>query len=341
MQSVTKVLVGNQYIPSGFGSLAKGDVVLLDQNGKYLEAASVDTATAISVAVVTGKQEVMVKDGNGKYNKVQVDTFDQSIPIQRRSNAKVLYNDFAAPVQAKTTIDLLAATITPGNRYVLRIYYKDMYEDKAGFTHNYEAIATSANAIDVALELEKKINMHSGRRVEVSLDEDINRGDNTGTKLKINIVAKEKDDNDGLTGLTEYSIVDFAATLYETRTKSKIIGDFWRPVQGVTSTKTTGTTGTGYWKLVRDLEKRNMAYNGIVYRGAFVPLEQDLNTTIGTEYDVLTVTYDNKYISADNQYTKDTPLQISVYINSVDDDGAKDLGDAISAFIDGKIFPTV
>jgi hypothetical protein len=343
MQSVTKVLVGNKFVAAPVeGTLQTGDVVLLNQNGKYLAAANATDATAISVAVITGAQTIVVKNALGVYEETSIKTFDQTMPIQRRSNAKILYNAFAAPTQCEVVLELFGATITPGNRYVLRNYYRDMYEDKAGFTHNYEAVATSANAIDVADELVKKIKTHEGRRINVVLSTDVDRqSPGSGSFITITLTAREKDDNDDLKGLTEYSIVDFATSLYETRTRSHVLGDFWRPIQGVTLTKTSGKPGTGYWKQVRDLEKRNMAYNGIVYRGAFVPLEQDLNTTKNTEYNVLTVTYDNKYISADNQYTKDTPLQTSVYINRTDTTGASDLKAAIAAFVDGKEFPTV
>jgi hypothetical protein len=342
MQSVTKVIIGNKFVsaPAADGAgLAKGDVVLLDQFGKFLDAADVADVNSVSVAIVTNPTaKIMVK--GEQQTKV---LFDQSMPITRRSNAKVLYNENADPEPCTTTINFYGAIITAGNRYVIRNYYKDMFEDKAGFTHNYEVIALSTDAEELATAFMNKIRAHAGRRVEASdLDIDVDGGTPVDDrKINLTLTALEKDDNEGVDSITEYSIVDFATTVYETKRAPHILSNQWRPVQNIKVSTTTGTLGTGYWKLVRDLEKRNMGYNGIVYRDSTVPVEQKMQVVEDVKYDVLTVTYDNKYVSADNQYTKDVPLQLSVYLDSANAGTTEALATAIGEFVGDKIFPTV
>ncbi len=118
----------------------------------------------------------------------------------------------------------------------------------------------------------------------------------------------EKDDNEGVNSLNEYSVVCMEATLYVT-IPGALLSNIPEQVAGAVITKTAGNPGKGYWKQVRDAELRNMGYKGQVYSGAYPTIEQARKVTEGATYDYLTMKNDNLYLSPDNQYIKTTPLE--------------------------------
>lgn len=319
LQSVHSVLIGKT-CPASYttaDALAAGDVALFNENKALIKtAAEAATASSLYVGVAGSKINVTMPDGS----VAQKANIDFSNEIKKNSKPSAVIGEYVAPVEEKIVITLTDATIVAGNRYVLRIVYKDMYEAAWQFTHTYEVYAESATAADLAAAIVKKINAHKNRRVQATVSSAV-----------ITLTAMPKDDNEGVDSLNEYSVVTMEASLYET-IPGALLANQPKAVAGATIAKTVGNPGKGYWKQVRDAEVRNMGYKGHVFTGAYPSVEQARKVIEGAEYDYAIIENDNLYLSNDNQYIKTTPLTTEVYCPSLVD-SIVDKG--IQSFISG------
>lgn len=319
LQSVHSVLIGKT-CPASYttaDALAAGDVALFNENKALIKTAA-EAATASSLYVGVAGSKINVTMPNGSV--AQKANIDFSNEIKKNSKPSAVIGEYVAPVEEKIVITLTDATIVAGNRYVLRIVYKDMYEAAWQFTHTYEVYAESATAADLAAAIVKKINAHKNRRVQATVSSAV-----------ITLTAMPKDDNEGVDSLNEYSVVTMEASLYET-IPGALLANQPKAVAGATIAKTVGNPGKGYWKQVRDAEVRNMGYKGHVFTGAYPSVEQTRKVVEGAEYDYAIIENDNLYLSNDNQYIKTTPLTTEVYcpslVSSIVDKG-------IQSFISG------
>jgi hypothetical protein len=299
-------------------ALAAGDVALFDQNKSLITTAAKATeASSLYVGVAGEKVNVTMPNGD----VTQKANIEFSNEIQKASKPSAVIGINVEPVEEKITITLTNATIVAGHRYVLRIYYKDIYEAVWQFTHTYEVYAETATASNLASAIVKKINAHKNRRVQAS-----------ASAAVITLTAMAKDDNEGVDSLNEYSVVSMEASLYET-VPGALLANQPKAVPGAVIAKTAGDPGKGYWKQVRDEEVRNMGYKGHVFTGTYPTVEQARKVVEGTQYDYVTIENDNLYLSNDNQYIKTTPLTTEVYcpnmVNSIVDKG-------IRSFIKGE-----
>lgn len=304
--SVHSVLIGKQ-APASYttvDALAVGDVALFDENKALINTAA-DAVNANSLYVGVAGEKMI----------------DFSTEIQKASKPSAVIGEYVAPVEEKIVITLTNATIIAGNRYVLRIVYKDMYEAAWQFTHTYEVYAETTTPADLVNALLKKINAHKNRRVQAS-----------ASAAVLTLTAMPKDDNEGVYSLNEYSVVSMEASLYET-IPGALLANQPKAVVGATIVKTAGNPGKGYWKQVRDAEVRNMGYKGHVFTGAYPIVEQARKVVEDAEYDYAIIENDNLYLSNDNQYIKTTPLTTEVYCPSLVD-SIVDKG--IQSFIAGK-----
>lgn len=301
IQHVNTVLIGKT-LPSAYTTadeLTAGDVALFDQNRAIIKTAA-DAAKATSLYIGVAQNKVKVTMPNGSVaDKANIKFGNE---IQKNSNPSAVIGKYVAPVQDKIVITLTDATIIAGHRYVLRIVYKDMYEAPGQFTHTYEVFAANTTAADLAAAIVKKINKHANRRVNAS-----------ASAAVITLTAMEKDDNNGVYSLNEYSVVDMEASLYVT-IPGAILSNQPDAIPGATIVKTPGNPGKGYWKQVRDAEVRYMGYQGHVFTGAYPEVVQDRMVEQDATYDYITVENDNKYLSNDNQYIKTTPLTTELYV---------------------------
>lgn len=304
LQSVHSVLIGKT-CPAPYttaDALAAGDVALFNENKALIKtAAEAATASSLYVGVAGSKINVTMPDGS----VAQKANIDFSNEIKKNSKPSAVIGEYVAPVEEKIVITLTDATIVAGNRYVLRIVYKDMYEAAWQFTHTYEVYAESATAADLAAAIVKKINAHKNRRVQATVSSAV-----------ITLTAMPKDDNEGVDSLNEYSVVTMEASLYET-IPGALLANQPKAVAGATIAKTVGNPGKGYWKQVRDAEVRNMGYKGHVFTGAYPSVEQTRKVVEGAKYDYAIIENDNLYLSNDNQYIKTTPLTTEVYCPSL------------------------
>lgn len=320
LQSVHNVMIGKQ-VPSTYttiSALTAGDIAIFDQNRQLIkDSATAAAASAIYVGVCHGTVDVVNPTSGALEAKPNIE-FSQE--IQKAGKPSAVIGEYAAPTQQKIVITLTSATIVAGNRYVLRIVYKDLSDVKFQFTHSYEVYASSATAADLVTALAAKINAHKGRRIEAQASAGV-----------LTLTALAKDDNEGLYSINEYSVVDMEAFLYTT-IPGALLSNQPDSVPGATIAKTVGNPGKGYWKQVRDAEFRNSPYKGHVFIDAYPEIRQDMRTVVNAEYDYAIIESDNLYLSNDNQYIKTTPMTVEVYCPDMKD-SIVDLG--IQSFIAG------
>ena len=320
---VDSVMIGKK-CPASYttvDALNAGEVALFDENRALIEDQDgALKASTIYVGVCTGDMTVTMPDGTSSTKKV----VEYSNAIQKASKPSYVMGDYKAPVAEKIEIDLTSAKPVIGHRYVLRIVYKDLYEAPGQFTHTYEVYATSTDASALAAALVKKINKHANRRINATISDSV-----------ITLTAMEKDDNEGVYSLSEYSTVSMEASLYVT-IPGAILSNYPEAIPGATITKTEGTPGKGYWKQVRDAEVRFMGYQGHVFTGAYPIVEQPRMVEEGVEYNYITIENDNKYLSNDNQYIKTTPLTTEVYVKKAEGFTNSIVAKGIEAFISGE-----
>lgn len=323
---VNAVLVGKQ-VPASFtnvDALNLGDVALFDQDRKLIDFVTDYTTAAAAkslyIGVSMGKVNVTKADGTVE-QKANIKFGNE---IKKDSNPVFKFGEYVAPTQDKVVITLTGATIVEGHRYVIRIVYKDLYEDAGQFTHTYEVYATSTDAATLANAFKAVINKHANRRVNASVSSAV-----------LTLTALEKTDNEGVNSINEYSIVSMDASLYTT-VPGSFISNNPSEVPGATVVKTEGNPGKGYWKQVRDAEMRNMGYTGHVFTGAYPVIEQDKLVDPSATYDYITIENDNAYLSNDNQYIKTTPLATNLYVKHAKSFNSSMIIKAINAFITGN-----
>lgn len=305
---VDSVIIGKK-VPVSYttvDALNAGEVALFDENRALIKDQDAALkASTIYVGVCTGDMSVTMPNGTSSTKKV----VEYSNAIQKASKPSYVMSEYEAPVAEKIEIDLTNVKPVIGHRYVLRIVYKDLYEAPGQFTHTYETIATTEVADDLGNALLKKINKHANRRVSAVF-----------STHKLALTAMEKDDNEGVYSLNEYSVVSMEASLYVT-IPGALLSNVPEAVPGATIKKIAGNPGKGFWKQVRDMEVRMLGYKGHVFTDAYPVIEPKRFVTEGATYDYFTIENDNLYLSPDNQYIKTTPLTTEVYIEH---DGSND-----------------
>ena len=291
----SQVIIGKKVNIADIASLSIGDITVVDENMKAASAPA--DANALYIGVCTGKEEITLPNGSTS----NVSIMKWSDRIQKASKPSYATSNYEAPANAKIEIDLTGVKPVIGHRYVLRVLYKDLNIANFQFTHTYEHVATTETATDLGAALLAKINKHANRRVNA-----------TFASSKLTLTAKDKNYDNDVNSLDEYSIVSMDATLYVT-IPGALLSNQPEKVAGAVITKTEGNPGKGFWKQVRDAEVRAMGYKGIVKTGAYPSIEQDRMVTKGAEYNYVTIENDNLYLSPDNQYIKTTPVMTEVY----------------------------
>ena len=226
------------------------------------------------------------------------------MPIQKGSNPTLVVTNFVAKAEDKIVITATNVTPEIGHRYVLRLVYNDIYEAPGQFTHTYEVIAKTTTPKDLVDAFVKKINKHKEARVTAS-----------ASAAVLTLTAKEIPYNESITldhGYTQVSVEAFMWTTIP----SGLLSNVMYPISNLTIAKTQGTPGKGNAYIVRDREDAAMGYRGITHRanGIYPYIAPEFRSDLSAEYDTITMEWDNKYLSDDNQYIKTTPLAVEMYI---------------------------
>ena len=319
---VDSVMIGKK-VPTAYttvDALNVGEVALFDENKVLIKDQDAALkASTIYVGVCTGDMTITLPNGTNSTKKV----VEYSNAIQKASKPSYIMSEYEAPVAEKIEIDLTNAKPVIGHRYVLRIVYKDLYEAPGQFTHTYETVATTEVADDLGNALLKKINKHANRRVNAVF-----------SNHKLALTAMEKDDNEGVYSLNEYSVVSMEASLYVT-IPGALLSNVPEAVPGATINKIAGKPGKGFWKQVRDMEVRMLGYKGHVFTDAYPIIEPKRFVTEGATYDYFTIENDNLYLSPDNQYIKTTPLTTEVYIEHNGSNDESVFAKSLETFVTG------
>jgi len=303
LQKVNTVLIAKT-APAMFttaDALADGAIALFNENKQILtSAAAAASAKAIYVGVCEGKEDVYNQTGTKSTKSI----IRFSKEIQKGSNPTLVVTSFAAKSEDKIIITATSVTPEVGHRYVLRLVYNDIYEAPGQFTHTYEVIAKTTAPADLMSAFAKKINKHKEARVTAS-----------ASAAVLTLTAKEIPYNQGVTLDHGYTQVSVEASMWTT-IPSGLLSNAMYPISNLSIAKTQGTPGKGNAYIVRDREDAAMGYRGITHRanGIYPYIAPEFRSDLSAEYDTITMEWDNKYLSDDNQYIKTTPLAVEMYI---------------------------
>lgn len=164
LQYVNSVLVGKAQAAT-IGSLSNaGDIVMVDDKGALISTeAAAAAAKKIRLGLVSDKTLDYVNPSTG--DNVNINLVQYSNYITPDSIVSYKPFVYASPIEDVITIDMHNATIVAGNRYVLRLIYRDLYEHPGQFTHTYEYIAkVNDNALDVENAFKTIINKDTRKR---------------------------------------------------------------------------------------------------------------------------------------------------------------------------------
>ena len=301
LQHVNTVLIAKTIAAgTGVNALKEGDVALFNELKEIVTAETAAKAKELYIGVCEGKETVYNAEGEG----TEVSVIRYSMPIQKGSNPHMVISEFEA--KAEDSIVITATNVTPeiGHRYVLRLVYNDIHEAPGQFTHTYEVIAKTTAAADLMAAFAKKINKHKEARVVANVEDAV-----------LTIEAKEIPYNEGITLDALYSQVSVDAFMWTT-IPSGLLSNVMYPIANLTIAKTQGTPGKGNAYIVRDRENAALGYRGITHRanGAYPYVGPEFKSDLSAQYDTVTVEWDNKYLSNDNQYIKTTPLATELYV---------------------------
>lgn len=305
LQKVNKVLIAKA-APHSYAAgdaLGVGDIALFNENKVIVgSAADAEAATALYIGVCVGEEDVYDQNGT-KSTKLVI---DYSMPIQKGSKPSMVFTKFVAKAEDKVVITATNVTPEVGHRYVLRIVYNDIHEAPGQFTHTYEVIAKTTNATDLITSFKNKINNHKQARVVA-----------TSSTAVLTLTAKEIPYNQGITLDAGYRQVSMDVFMWKT-IPSGLLSNAMYPISNLKIAKTQGTPGKGNPKIVRDRENAALGYRGITHRanGIYPYIAPELKSDLSATYDTLSIEWDNKYLSDDNQYIKTTPLACELYVNA-------------------------
>ena len=208
----------------------------------------------------------------------------------------------ATRAKANSVATVTIGTPVVGKRYVLRIAYNDVLEMPIQFTQSFDLYAKTASADDLADAFAAAINSKTtsaGRNARVTA---------SAAAGVLTLTAKDITIDDKVDTLYEFHAID--------------IQDVTLTCDGVAAytakTVAAADAGVGYWKVVRDIEKRALGYRGSMFFNdcRWNQLTGTQMVEKGKSYDVVDILYNNDYRSADNQFIKSTPLQTTIFIDS-------------------------
>lgn len=305
LQHVNTVLIGTE-APESYttaDALTDGQIALFDQNRAIITSAEgAKAASALYIGVCEGKETVYAQNGSSSVKSI----IRFSMPIQKGSKPNLVFSKYVAPKEDKIVITATSVTPEIGHRYVLRLVYNDIYEHPGQFTHTYEVIAKTTDPVDLINSFKNKINKHKEARVVATSDAAV-----------LTLEAKVMPYNEGIMIDSLYDQVSMDAFMWTT-IPSGILSNVMYPIDNITIAKTNGTPGKGNAKIVRDRENAAFGYRGITHRvnGIYPYIAPDFRSDLNATYDTVTIEWQNKYLSDDNQYIKNTPLSCELYVNA-------------------------
>lgn len=327
LQHVNTVLVGGAQgatiTPTTIDGMSAGSIVLADKDGKLIKTAALAAAAdKVRIGLVTGDSIAYTTPAgaNATVKKVEYSNW-----ITRESVKNYLPFSYTAAKEDKIVFTFTNTPVVAGNRYVLRIIYRDLYEHPGQFTHTYELIATGtdlkANLID---EMVKLINKDPRRRVTA-----------TGAATTITLDALAKTDNEGKESINIYTQVNMEAVMYYTNPSATGFASKNKyPLAGLAAVKTPGTPGEGNPKLIRDREQAALSYKGITNRTWFPVIKPELRVDLSKSYDGFVLEFTPSHANAEDSFSR-TKQAVEVYVDNSTAYSASLLYKLMQSFVTG------
>ncbi len=295
LQKPNTVFVGKKVNSTGT-TLAVGDVVVLNAaTGAPIAVSAIATTPEIQLGIVKAVGATDAKADMAKTQKIALDKVVSSV-----------FTAYKAKTEATAEIDLSAATIVEGNRYVIRVIYKDIYEHPGQFTHSYEAIAEAGEtATTLAGKIVARVTAHKGARVTA-----------VNAAGVITLTAKEIPAlSNNVDAAGTYKQVSMSVAAYYTN-PSDVWFSAYRAIPGAEITVTNGSPGKGNPHIVRQRENEALGYKGITFRTAWPHIGPALRTDMSKTYDEFVIEFFVNYQSPDNSYVKRTELASELYVEA-------------------------
>ena len=276
-------------------TIATGEILVTDSNLTYLDPATISFNNAQKIHIVEALDEQRDLDGNA------ITRLLVSQPIDGRLVVSYQKDQYEAKVEQAVTYEDVAAVLTVGTEYVLRLVFKDMVEYPGQYVETYRYIAKDGDSatemynsfVSQINKTSSQLGIKSGSRVKASFDGAIFTL--TGKPIP-ECTSSVKD-------IDEFSMVQFQSFLNYVDKDGH-----WETFLTATSDDEGPTYGNGNWEQIRDVEKFAQSYKGIMNRTWFPIILPAMRTVKGQGYVQIVIEYDISYRSADNQYKKKTPL---------------------------------
>ncbi len=285
-RTASAVLIGSTQ------AAAAGEIFVLDKNKNILASgATISETDTIYIAEVLSDTYSYVSPAGTSVTGVK--KYITSVPIKGAYVKNYYGRVYSAIVEQVVTI--VGSTFAPvvGTEYVLRVVYSDTFERPGQVTATYRVIATTTTATDLWTAFVAKINAHATRRVNATTP---------SSNLVLTGRAMPYDTTDTVNAIDEYYQVNFKAFLY-----SANFGD-------TTVTYTTAPfPGNGTWQRVRDAEKKQQSYRGIMNRTLFPIITPAMRTVASTNYNCIVIESDVNYTAPDS-YDKTARVTTELYI---------------------------
>ena len=319
---VNTVLVGGTQLAnnanltsiSSVQDLTAGKVFMVDKNGTLIKTeAAARAADAIKLGVVLPSTSNYITPA-GAAATVKNITMCNLIP--RDSIVSFNAFEYVAASEDVVTLKFLANTAAvKGNRYVLRLIYRDLYEHPGQFTHTYEVVAAGTSMkTDVIEKLKVLINKDPRRRVAATSAASTITTSNDGWKLTL--TALPKTDNDGKESINIYTQVMLDARMYYTNPSATGFASKNKyPIDAITIEKTAGSPGKGNPKLIRDREQAALGHKGILSRTHFPVIKPELLVDLSKSYDGFTIEFEPTHRNAEDNFSK-TKQSVEVYFDN-------------------------
>ena len=273
----------------------------------------IQKAKTIKIGVVTSKNAVIRKqDGSVEYMPIvkwsnEIKKADiKSFSVLKFDEWDVQPKEDTVEMDFTGLDDSVSHFAFGGRRIIVRLTFKDMPHRYRKWTESYEYITEAGDdATSIAKGIANMINKEWKRaRVQA-----------TANAGKLTIVALPYDDDDSVDSLNWANKVRFNANIYWTNPGAEgwDANNKYFP-KGVKIKKTPGVQYPAEAKLVRDRESWAMGYQGILNRGegTWPIIKPAMETSLTTQYDAITLEFENMYRAADDIQRK-TKQTVEIY----------------------------
>lgn len=306
MTRVNKVLIGTDIsrtasivnIYAASPQPAAGEILVLDKNKIPLTPGStVSDSEVIYICQGTGLTYNYVNDAGTSVLAARILKF--SDPIEGKLVKGYRGSAYTAKAEKVITFAAITSVLTTGTEFVLTVVYKDIKATRGQFTKTYRWVqGTTETSQAVFNGLRAAIAADSGARIA---------GSGTTTLILTGLPIPEC--TTGLTDIDKFEMVEFDAFLTYISSGARVA------VGGGAKTYTTyAEYGSGTWELVRDSEKEQLGYEGVMDQFSFPQVSHSLSTVKSETYDTVIIEHDRSYLSPDNQYVKEAPMTTTVFI---------------------------